>query len=138
MEEDIMNVSSLPTLPFAQSGPLSVAPLLRALQAERPISRVRTPVGDEAWLVTRYSEVKELLADPRLGRSHPDPEHAPRFSDSILFGGPMESYETEQADHAQMRAWLTPFFSARRMQDLRPLPRPRTVPPLVYRYGRSA
>jgi cytochrome P450 len=32
----------------------------------------------------------------------------------------MERYETEQADHAQMRALLTPFFSARRMQALRP------------------
>src|SRR5215470_7681749 len=119
-EDDMTNAALLPTLPFEQPTPLSVAPLLRALQAERPITRVRTSVGDGAWLVTRYSEVKELLADPRLGRSHPDPEHAPRFSDSILFGGPMERYETEQADHAQMRALLTPFFSAKRMQDLRP------------------
>jgi pentalenolactone synthase len=120
MEEDMMSVSPLPTLPFEQPALLAIAPLLRALQAERPITQVRTPVGDEAWLVTRYSEVKALLADPRLGRSHPDPRNAPRISDSILFGGPMERYETEQADHAQMRALLTPFFSARRMQDLRP------------------
>jgi pentalenolactone synthase len=114
------NAAPLPTLPFEQPAPLTIAPLLRALQAERPITRVRTPAGDEAWLVTRYAEVKELLGDRRLGRSHPDPEHAPRISDSILFGGPMERYETEQSDHAQMRALLTPFFSARRMQDLRP------------------
>src|SRR5215469_13260968 len=114
------NATPLPTLPFEQPEPLSIAPLLRALQAERPITRIRTPTGDEAWLVTRYAEVKELFGDPRLGRSHPDPEHAPRISDSILFGGPMERYETEHADHAQMRALLTPFFSARRMQALRP------------------
>ena len=114
------NAALLPTLPFEQPTPLSIAPLLRALQAERPITRIRTLTGDEAWLVTRYAEVKELLADRRLGRSHPDPEHAPRISDSILFGGPMERYETEHSDHAQMRALLTPFFSAKRMQDLRP------------------
>ncbi|HEX6797710.1 MAG TPA: cytochrome P450 [Ktedonobacterales bacterium] len=114
------DANHLPALPFEQPGPLAVPPLLRALQAERPITRVRTPAGDEAWLVTRYTEVKQLLGDSRLGRSHPDPEHAPRISDSILFGGPMEPYETEQADHAQMRALLTPFFSARRMQALRP------------------
>jgi pentalenolactone synthase len=119
-EVDMPNIAALPTLPFEQLALLSIAPLLRALQAERPITRIRTPVGDEAWLVTRHAEVKELLADRRLGRSHPDPEHAPRISDSILFGGPMERYETEQADHAQMRALLTPFFSAKRMQDLRP------------------
>lgn len=114
------DTSHLPALPFEQPTPLTVPPLLRTLQAECPITRVRTPVGDEAWLVTRYAEVRQLLGDPRLGRSHPDPEHAPRISDSILFGGPMEPYETEQADHAQMRALLTPFFSARRMQALRP------------------
>lgn len=114
------NAASLPTLPFTSSSLLTIAPLLQTLQAERPISRVRTPTGDLAWLVTRYAEVKALLNDPRLGRSHPDPAQAPRFSDSILFGGPVERYETEQADHAQMRALLTPFFSARRMETLRP------------------
>jgi pentalenolactone synthase len=76
--------------------------------------------GDPAWLVTRYADVKQLLGDPRLGRSHPDPEHAPRISNSILFGGPMEPFETEHQEHAQMRALLTPFFSARRMESLRP------------------
>jgi pentalenolactone synthase len=117
---DVTAVNSLPALPFEQHSPLAVAPLLHALQAERPITRVRTPAGDEAWLVTRYAEVRALLSDPRLGRSHPDPEHAPRITDSILFGEPMERYETEQADHAQMRALLTPYFSVRRMQALRP------------------
>jgi pentalenolactone synthase len=117
---DANHLPTLPELPLAQPDPLTVPPLLRTLHAERPITRVRTLTGDIAWLVTRYAEVKELLGDSRLGRSHPDPAHAPRISDSILFGGPMERYETEQADHAQMRALLTPFFSAKRMQALRP------------------
>jgi len=120
MTTEMTDPNPLPALPFEQPTPLTVAPLLCALQAERPITRVRTPAGDEAWLVTRYAEVKALLGDSRLGRSHPDPEHAPRISDSILFGGPMEPYETEQTDHAQMRALLTPFFSAKRMQAMRP------------------
>lgn len=110
----------LPALPFEQPDALAVPPLLHRLQAERPITRVRTPTGDEAWYVARYSELKQLLGDSRLGRSHPDPEHAPRISDSILFGGPAENYKTEDADHARMRALLTPYFSARRMEALRP------------------
>ena len=110
----------LPTLPFEQPDLLAVPPLLRRLQAERPITRVRTAAGDEAWHVTRYAELKQLLGDSRLGRAHPDPEHAPRISDSILFGGPSENYETEHADHERMRALLTPFFSAKRMNALRP------------------
>ena len=110
----------IPSLPLDQPNLLAAPPLVRLLQAERPVTRVRTPVGDEAWLVTRYADVKQLLNDPHLGRSHPDPEHAPRVSDSILFGGPMEPYDTEHTQHAQMRALLTPFFSAKRMQTLRP------------------
>jgi cytochrome P450 len=83
-------------------------------------SRVQTPVGDEAWMVLRYAEVKQLFGEARLGRSHPDPAGAARISDSILFGGPTDNFETEHADQARMRALLTPFFSARRMQALRP------------------
>jgi len=111
---------SLPTMPFPQLASLILAPLLRALQAERPMTRVRTPAGDEAWLVTRHAEVRALFSDRRLGRSHPNPEHAPRISNAILLGGPMGNYATEQSDHARMRALLTPFFSAKRMEALRP------------------
>src|SRR5215469_5992429 len=110
----------LPAMPFEQPSPLAMSPLVRELQAECPIRRVRTLVGDEAWMVLRYAEIKQLFAEPRLGRSHPDPSRAARISDSILFGGPTDNYETEHAAQAQMRALLTPFFSARRMQGLRP------------------
>ena len=84
------------------------------------VRRVTTPAGDPAWLVTTYHDVKQLLNDPRLGRSHPDPERAPRYADAAIFGGPIGSPETEQAEHAQMRALLTRSFSARRMDLLRP------------------
>jgi pentalenolactone synthase len=71
--------------------------------------------------VTGYDLVKGLLLDQRLGRSHPEPERAARFADSAIFGGPIgRSPETERAEHAQMRALLTPAFSARRVALLRP------------------
>jgi pentalenolactone synthase len=49
-------------LPFEQAHPLELSPSLRQLQHEGVIHRVRTPVGDEAWLVTGYEEVRRLLA----------------------------------------------------------------------------
>jgi cytochrome P450 len=110
----------LPSMPFPRPDPLAMPPVLRQLQDRGPIAKVRTLVGDEAWQVVRYAEVKQLLGDNRLGRAHPDPEHAPRVSDSILLGGPAENYATEPEDHARMRRLLTPFFSARRMEALRP------------------
>jgi cytochrome P450 len=84
------------------------------------VRRITTPAGDPAWLVTSYQDVKQLLNDPRLGRSHADPGRAPRFVNSAIFGGPMGSPETEHAEHAQMRALLTRSFSAKRMDLLRP------------------
>jgi cytochrome P450 len=110
----------LPAMPFDQPNLLAMSPQVRELQAECPVARVRTLTGHEAWMVTGYAELKQLFGERRLGRSHPDPEHAARISDSILFGGPSDNYETEAADDAKMRALLTPFFSARRMHELRP------------------
>jgi pentalenolactone synthase len=113
-------MTELPTLPFDRPDALSLAPRLLELQAEAPIARVRTATGDEAWLVTRYDEVKQLFNDPRLGRSHPNPEQAARVSESALLGGAADGFDTEDADHALMRARLVPRFSARRMRLLKP------------------
>ncbi len=104
-------------LPFEQAHPLDVAPLLRQLQQEGVVHRVRTVVGDKAWLVTGYAEVRRLLADERLGRSHPDPAKAARQGESALFGGPMGNYDTEQADNA--RPALTPAAAFLTQADAR-------------------
>ena len=107
-------------LPFPQANPLQAPPELRALQAAGPVHRIRTATGDPAWLVTGYQEVRRLLDDPRLGRSHPDPDRAARTGESALFGGPLGDYATEAADHARMRSLLQPHFTPRRIRALRP------------------
>ncbi|MGH3354332.1 MAG: cytochrome P450, partial [Nocardioidaceae bacterium] len=115
----VRDAAAMPVqLPFEQPDPLAVAPLLRSLQAQGSVHRIRTRVGDDAWLVTGYQQVRRLLADDRLGRAHPDPRHAARSGESALFGGPLGNYDTEQADHARMRALLQPHFSPRRMRAL--------------------
>jgi pentalenolactone synthase len=113
-------VVDTPRLPFDRSGLLEVAPLFRELQASNPISRVRTPAGDPAWLVLGHENVRTLFANPNLGRSHVDPANAPRFSDSAILGSPMgSSPETEKADHNRTRMVLNRSFSHRRMETLR-------------------
>lgn len=109
---------SLPQLPFAQPSPFQIAPEFRVLQAERPITRIRTATGDLAWVVTKYDDIKTLFADIRLGRSHPDPAHAARFSDSALLGGPFGDFDTEPESTARTRRLLMPMFSPRRMTRL--------------------
>ncbi|MFG6201751.1 cytochrome P450 [Nonomuraea sp. JJY05] len=106
-------------LPFQQPGPMQPAPRLRRLQAQGPIHAIRTAVGDPAWLVTGYEQVRALLDDDRLGRAHREPDRASRTGESALFGGPLGDFDTEQADHRRMRSLLQPHFSPKRMRALR-------------------
>ncbi len=87
---------------------------------ELPVHRVRTPVGHEAWLVTDYAQVRRLLDDDRLGRSHPEPDTAARTGESALFGGPLGNFDTEVADHARLRTLLQPHFSPKHLRALAP------------------
>jgi len=111
-------VEEPPRLPFARRNVLEVSPQYAQLRATAPISRVRTPAGDLAWLVNRFHEARELFGDPRFGRSHPHPEQAARVSDAAIINGPSRNHDTERAEHARMRRLLTPAFSARRMRLL--------------------
>ncbi|MBS2964254.1 cytochrome P450 [Actinocrinis puniceicyclus] len=110
-------MTELPRLPFDNPGIIGIAPQMLALQKEGPITKVRT-AGEDAWLVTRYDEVRTLLADRRLGLSHPDPqrsaENAARGFMVALMAG--DDFDTERPRHAQMRSLLVPRFSPRRMR----------------------
>ncbi|ANY08164.1 cytochrome P450 [Pseudonocardia sp. HH130630-07] len=111
--------TDLPRLPFPREDVLALPPLFDALRERSPVTPVRTPAGDVAWLVTGYAEARALFADDRLGRSHPDPDRAARISGSMVFGGPSgESPEAERENHSAMRRLLAPAFSARRMRSL--------------------
>lgn len=109
---------TLPTLPFERSAVLELAPGYYELQRQRPVTRVRTPAGDTGWLVTGYEDVKRLLADPRLGRGHADPDNASRYSRSMLEGGPIGDPATEDEEYGRMRKLLSPAFAPRRIQAL--------------------
>lgn len=114
-----MATTDLPRMPFPREDVLTPPPLYDELRDRAPITPVRTPAGDVAWLVTGYAEARALFADDRLGRSHPDPERAARISGSMVFGGPSgDRPETERANHTAMRSLLAPAFSARRMRRL--------------------
>ncbi|WP_407704369.1 pentalenolactone synthase [Streptomyces spongiae] len=107
----------LPTLPFDNPSIIGIAPQMRALQQEGPVTKVRIG-GEEAWLVTRYTEVRKLLADRRLGLSNPYPERSTkstaRSTMMALMAG--DDYDTEATEHPQLRELLVPRFSTRRMR----------------------
>ncbi|MER6911107.1 cytochrome P450 [Streptomyces sp. NPDC000594] len=106
---------TLRTLPFPRMNVLDPPAEFARLRAEGPVRRVRTPGGDTAWAVTGHTAAYRLLDEARLGRSHPDPERAPRVSLSPISGRPQGDHRTEREHHRRMRQVLTPSFSARRI-----------------------
>ncbi|WP_282779270.1 cytochrome P450 [Nocardia sp. CC201C] len=112
-------MNDLIQLPFKQPDPLQVPLEALELQRQGAIVRVLTATGDEAWLASGYARVRKLLSDDRFGRTHRDPESAPRATASA-FGGPLGNFVTEYADHARMRSLLQPHFSPRRIRALAP------------------
>jgi pentalenolactone synthase len=87
---------------------------------ETRVRRVLSQAGDPAWVVTDYELVRTLLTEPRLVSTHPEPERAPRVSESVILGGPLPESPTEVADHARMRRLLGRPFSAPGLERIRP------------------
>ncbi|WP_370944213.1 cytochrome P450 [Amycolatopsis sp. cg5] len=84
------------------------------------VRRVLSQAGDPAWVVTDYDLVRTLLTEPRLVSTHPDPQRAPRVSESVILGGPLPESPTEAEDHARMRRLLGRSFSAAGLERVRP------------------
>jgi cytochrome P450 monooxygenase len=100
-----------------------VCPHLRQATEDEPIRRIRTPAGDDAWLVSRHAEVQEMHRDLRFGRSHPsmDPAGRPQYCgdatyDSVVFNDHAQS----DVMYGEMRKVLKPQFNAKRMQAFQP------------------
>lgn len=112
----------LPSLDLAPPGMLRLSPKLRELQEQGPICRVRTPAGDEGWLVTRHAELRELLHDGRVGHTHADPENAARYVRNPFLDLMITDTDAEAGHrtHAEVRRQLTPMFSARRVREMEP------------------
>ncbi|TCK24503.1 cytochrome P450 [Pseudonocardia endophytica] len=114
--------TDVPSLAGEPQSVLKLSPLLADLQRRAPVCRVRTPAGDQAWLVTRHDQLKELLHDERLARAHADPPNAPRYVDNPFLDLLVtDDVDAAREQHRQMRRLLTPQFSARRVLNLEPV-----------------
>jgi len=86
------------------------------LRQECPVAQVRLPSGDQAALLTRYDDIRQLIADPRFARSSSDKDAA-----KISMLDRQESPIPRTGDgHQRWRRMLTKWFTAKRMAELRP------------------
>ncbi|MCF3119039.1 cytochrome P450 [Streptomyces arenae] len=106
------------TFPFASAPGLEEEPEFAALRASEPLCRVRLPYGGDAWLVTRYEDVKRVLGDPRFGRAATTHADVPRLQPVPAGEGLLMSLDPP--DHTRLRRTVMGAFTVRRMNDLRP------------------
>ncbi|MEU3194614.1 cytochrome P450 [Streptomyces sp. NPDC006992] len=104
--------------PFGTPARLSMEPLFATLRETEPLSRVRLPYGGEAWLVTRYEDIRTVLGDPRFGRAGTLHERAPRIQPDPAGEGVLMSLDPP--DHTRLRKTVAGVFTKRRVEELRP------------------
>ena len=100
-------------------------PEMAELRDGEGVRRVESPLGPPAYLVSRYAEVREVLADSvrfSTGGRRPfqDP-NAPPISDEELArmrAGNLLAFDPPE--HTRLRRMLTPEFTVRRMRRLEP------------------
>jgi cytochrome P450 len=108
-------------MPRPPSRPLEQPALLARLRTSRPVVKVRCPRGIDAWLVTRYDDVRRVLADAS-GFSSVDAPFG-HLTDSWDLGAPPEPgslIRSDGATHGRLRRRLAKEFTASRMDAYRP------------------
>ncbi len=101
----------MPIPPPGSMGPPAEYPRLRR---ECPLALVRLPIGATAWYATRYDDVRDLLADPRLVRPTINdwPPGAGQTADEDE-PGLITMMELDGPRHAALRRALAEPFSVR-------------------------
>jgi cytochrome P450 len=112
MTDDVLDI------PFADAFAFDPSPTWARLREERPVVRVRTLAGARVWLVTRYDDVKLVLADPRFSRAGVVAAGAPRVGVSRPLPGTLPT--TDPPEHTRLRKLVSGAFSHRAISRTQP------------------
>ncbi|WP_416972469.1 cytochrome P450 family protein [Streptomyces sp. 4F14] len=116
---------STPTL-FTWEFASNPYPAYAWLREHAPVHRTTLPSGVDAWLVTRYADAKQALADARLSKNpahHDEPAHAKGKT-----GIPGERkaelmthlLNIDPPDHTRLRRLVSKAFTPRRVAEFAP------------------
>lgn len=91
------------------------------MRDKRPVTAVTMPEGNRAWMITRYTEVRAALADPRLAK-----DWVGKLKPADFTPDPVTGYlsrhllSLDPPDHTRLRRLVVKAFTARRIAGLRP------------------
>jgi cytochrome P450 len=96
--------------------------LYRRLRAKRPVARVVMWGAVPVWLVTRYTEARALLNDPRLSKDHARLQtlFPPGTGGAHTFPVNATMLMTDPPDHTRLRRLVLKAFTSRAVERLRP------------------
>ncbi|NUT23361.1 MAG: cytochrome P450 [Hamadaea sp.] len=106
------------SFPFAEPPSLyHPSPELGELREEQPVAPIVFPDGATAWLVTRHSDVRQVLTDPRFSRAQAVAGNVEsglgRLASESIIG-------LDPPEHTRLRRLVAGAFTARRVEQLRP------------------
>lgn len=102
--------------PFGPVQGLVIDPMYFWLQEHEPLARVKLPYGEEAWMLTRYDDVRTALGDPRFSLAEAAVRDVPRLTPQ-RYGAILT--DQDPPDHTRLRRLVAKAFTARRVEQLR-------------------
>ena len=86
---------------------------------EAPVHRATTPTGEGVWVVTRYDDVRRLIADPRLSL---DKRKSTAGYRGYALPAALDAnlLNLDPPDHSRLRRLVSQAFTPRRVQQLQP------------------
>ncbi|MET8995464.1 cytochrome P450 [Amycolatopsis sp. NPDC004169] len=107
--------------PLPRTCPYTPPPRLAELQRDAPITRVRIWDGSTPWLLTRYADVRAVLADRRFSVDPTRPGYPARGPASRGRRSGRGSFiSMDGPEHTRLRRMLIGEFTVRRVEALRP------------------
>lgn len=106
------------TFPLPVPDPLEPSPDYAELRESEPVAPLTLPTGHQAWVVTRYEDVRQVLADPRFSKSALTAPDAPRLLP--VAKGSKSLFTMDPPEHTRLRKLVARAFTARHIERMRP------------------
>ncbi|MFE0591387.1 cytochrome P450 [Micromonospora echinospora] len=107
-----------PDYPFLDYAELRISPRLDEARRGGTLIRVRLPYAGEAWLATRYRDVRKVLTDPRFSRAAATAPDVPRQTAVPPVASTI--MDVDRPEHSRLRRLVAVAFTERRLDELRP------------------
>ncbi|MFF2523478.1 cytochrome P450 [Streptomyces liangshanensis] len=107
--------------PVRRGCPFAAPAEYEALRTDDPVARVTLPTKREAWVVSRYDDVRELLSDPRVSADIRRPNFPALGEGEQEAGARFRPFiRTDAPEHTKYRRMLLPVFTVRQVRAMRP------------------